>query len=174
MGWKNVKEYYDIKHIVQVTIKGICIGSSYIHDIIIIDKNSGEMIKPYTDQWAVNDDLLRYQTEMEQDPEKLKSLVTSEDSFEKNILVYTYENSKIIEEYCEELGWPNVTHSGNIMYENTYSTNKDWIIEQAIKDAELRVKMFSQQVAEYEEKLKERNSLLKEAIDDLSVLNKSN
>ena len=36
MGWKNIKEHYRIGHAVQVTDAGICIGSPYIHNIIII------------------------------------------------------------------------------------------------------------------------------------------
>lgn len=30
MGWKNVKEHYQIGHIVCVTSKGLCIGSPYV------------------------------------------------------------------------------------------------------------------------------------------------
>ncbi len=36
MGWKNVKDLYGIKHTVQMTEKGICIGSAYVHDLIVI------------------------------------------------------------------------------------------------------------------------------------------
>jgi len=38
MGWKNIKEHYRINHYVQVTEQGICIGSPYIHNIIVIGR----------------------------------------------------------------------------------------------------------------------------------------
>jgi hypothetical protein len=57
MGWKSVKEHYQIKHIVQVTDKGICVGSPYIHDVIIIGLD-GKVLK--RDREPSNDDLNRY------------------------------------------------------------------------------------------------------------------
>ena len=48
MGWKNVKEHYRIGHSVHVTEKGICIGSSYIPDIIIIAPDGTiERVEPW-------------------------------------------------------------------------------------------------------------------------------
>jgi len=36
MGWKNVKEHYRIGHSVQVTEQGVCIGSPYVHNLIVV------------------------------------------------------------------------------------------------------------------------------------------
>ena len=120
MGWKKVKEHYRIEHIVCVEDGQILIGSPYIHDIIRISP-SGVVIKSCRD----NEDLKRYMREFEQDPQKLSQLIKEPDQFEASLTVYTYEPGEVIEKQCEVLGWPNVTHDGEIMYENTFSTDKE-------------------------------------------------
>lgn len=68
MGIKKLKEKYKIEHTVCRTEKGICIGSPYIHDIIVIS-NEGKFLKKYKDGkyddgWSTNEKLKRYQEEM--------------------------------------------------------------------------------------------------------------
>ena len=82
MGWKNVKDHYRIGHIVQIKKVGgdhgdvaknaICIGSPYIHDLIVVSLD-GDILKRYSDHG--NDDLTRYMQEMEADPGVLRQLV---------------------------------------------------------------------------------------------------
>lgn len=43
MGWKNLKEHFEIRHLVHTTKEGVCIGSEYVPCIIIIDPASGTM-----------------------------------------------------------------------------------------------------------------------------------
>jgi hypothetical protein len=43
MGWKTLKEHFDIEHFVQVTKKGICIGSGFVHDLVTIDPKTGAL-----------------------------------------------------------------------------------------------------------------------------------
>lgn len=172
MGWKSVKEYYDIGHFVQVTSSGICIGSGYIHNIMIIDKNTGELIKPYSnDRWITNDDLQRYQSEMDNDPEKLKELVFREDTFEKNIPVYTFDGAEIIQEYCEELGWPNVTHTGNMMYENTHSQDVETVVKWAKREAEAIIENGKERIKEVERDLRAVKDRVHTAEQNLDKLN---
>lgn len=145
MGWKNVKEGYQIGHQVCVAEKGICIGSGYIHDLIVIGLN-GVVKKRYDS--SSNDDLRRYQQEMDADPEKLKRLVQTPDSFEISITVYTYDGGDIIEKQCEAIGWPNVTHDGDMMYENTYSPDRDVVVQWAKHNADLGIKFAQERIEE--------------------------
>lgn len=128
MGWKAIKEHYRVKHIVQVTEKGICIGSPYVHDLMIISLD-GELLKGPSG--TVNDDLVRYHQEMLEDPSKLRDLASAEDTFSTSIPVFTYRGAEIIEKQCEELGWPNITHDGAIMYEGMFSTDRGTVVEWA-------------------------------------------
>lgn len=139
MGWKSVKEHYRISHIVHVRKEGICIGSPYVSDLIVIALD-GNITK--RGDHRTNEDLTRYLAEMEADLVKLKELVSCPDSFAASIAVYTYEGAEIIEKKCETLGWPNVTHDGQLMYENTFSTDRAAIVKIAKENARLGVKAW--------------------------------
>lgn len=159
MGWKNVKEHYRIGHTVCVTNEGICIGSPYIHNIIVISIDGKMIIKPYA-KGDVNEDLARYQAEMDHDMGKLWELVNNPDTFEKSLPVYTYQGGKIIEKQCEEYGWPNVTHDGELQYENTHSSDKGKVVKWAKESCRLylplcrdRVEEKRREFIEWEERL---------------------
>ena len=149
MGWKAVKEHYKIKHIVQVTEDGICIGSPYIHDIIRISFD-GHVTK--RDRSSANDDLKRYQAEFDADPETLKRLVQSPDTFKASIPVFTYRGGQILEKFCEELGWPHVTHDGLEMYENYFSTDKAKVVAWAKRNSDSGIHIQRRNLAELEAK----------------------
>lgn len=168
MGFKKLKEHYRIGHAVCVTKAGICIGSPYIHDIIVIGMD-GEIKKRYEDG-KTNDDLLRYQKEMDADPEKLREVVQAKDIFEAAIPVYTYEGGNIIKKLCEKTGWPNVTHDGDLMYENTYSTDKHKVVKWAKENAEAGIELGQRRVEEIKADLAKMEELVKESQADLAKL----
>ena len=123
MGFLSLKKEYNIEHIVAVYDekkyggKVICIGSPYIHDIIVIDMQ-GKILR--RDDGRSNEELRRYMQEFDADPDKLRGIVTKADDFSNYITtVYIYDNGRIRKELCEEIGWPNVTTTGEMMYENT-------------------------------------------------------
>jgi len=162
MGWKNVRDHYQIEHTVQVTDAGICIGSPYIHNIIVIDMDG--VVKKRYDAGRSNEDLRRIQDAFDADPEKLKELVLSPDTFNQAITVYTYnDDGEILGKKCEELDWPNVTHDGLMMYENTFSEDKDKVVAWAKRNAELYVKMARENVASAEARLTECRGRLAKA-----------
>lgn len=167
MGWKNVKDGYQIEHQVCVTEKGICIGSGYIHDLIVIGLDG--VVKKLQDG-SSNDDLRRYQQEMDADPEKLKRLVQTPDSFEAAITVYTYDGGDIIEKQCETLGWPNVTHDGDMMYENTYSPDRDVVVQWAKRNTDLGIKFAQERIEEAKASLIELEASLVKVKEDRAKL----
>jgi ribosomal protein L7/L12 len=170
VGWKNVKEAYNIGHIVCVSEGMICIGSPYIHDIIKIDMD-GKIVKEYGESWGQsNEDLMRYQTEMKADPAKLKALIAKPDTFNKSIPVYTYDGAEILEKQCEETGWPNCTHDGLVMYENMYSTKKAEVIKWAKKNAKSGIQFWKDSIERAEKELEEKRGYLKEHEEELKEL----
>jgi len=166
MGHKKLKEHYRIGHTVCVTDKGICIGSPYIHDLIVISPD-GKIIKADDGH---NKDLKRYTDEMKADPEKLREIVEAQDVFEADIPVYTYDGGEIIEKLCEKPGWPNVTHDGDMMYENTYSTDKCLVVKWAKTNAALGVQRKQERVEESKAELVKFEVLVKESQSDLAKL----
>ncbi|MBK6616599.1 hypothetical protein [Ottowia sp.] len=167
MGWKSVKEHYRIGHSVQVTDAGICIGSAYIHNIMVVSKE-GVLTKRYADRG--NDDLARYQREMDADPELLRRLAGAEDKFSASITVYTYEGGSVVAKQCEEIGWPNVTHDGVMMYENAFSTDKEQAALWAAANARAGVRLYGRQIASAELELADLRKREQQARDDLRKL----
>lgn len=164
MGWNNVKKAYKIKHNVCVTEHGICIGSGYIHDIIVIGLD-GVIKKPYIER--SNQDLARYMQEMTSDLAALKRLIESPDVFDQSITVFTYDSETfdIIEKQCEKLGWPNVTHDGEMMYENTFSADRSVIVETAKRNIAAWIKSLTESRARKAEEMVE----IDKTLDALSV-----
>lgn len=168
MGWKAVKEHYRVTHIVQVTDAGICIGSPYIHDLIVISPE-GEITK--SSDSTVNADLVRYQNEMKADPGKLRELVAAKDDFATSIPVFTYRGAEILEKMCEEPGWPNVTHDGDIMYENMFSADRTKVVEWARSNCLAGIRFWRDDVLpDRREKLAEAERELAKRLADAEAL----
>ena len=170
MGHKTLKEHYRITHMVQVTDNGICIGSPYIHNLIVVSRD-GVLQKAKHDFTRSNADLTRYMAEMQADPAKLREVVQAPDQFAAAVTVYTYEGGSIIEKLCEVPGWPNVTHDGAIMYENTYSTDRAKMVAWAKDNAQAGVDMWTRQIEQDKAKLAQSESYRQEAAADLAKLN---
>lgn len=103
---------------------------------------------------------MRYQREMDAAPDLLRQLVQCPDSFATAIKVYTYAGGEVIEKTCESLGWPNVTHDGCMMYENTYTPDKKQAVFWAKRDADIGIKFALQSVENAETALSDARSEL--------------
>jgi hypothetical protein len=173
MGWKNVKNHYDINnHTVHVVDNKICIGSSLCSQIIVIDGN-GQFVKRL--QSLNNEDLVRYQRQMNADMDMLHKLIQEEDQFDEAITVYTHSNGVVLEKKCEQLGHLNVTHDGCLMYDNRFSTDIDEVIEWAKKATERNIRNFKEYVADAEKKLRDLREILasdEKALADLNNLSR--
>lgn len=162
MGWKRVKEQYQISHIVHVTNEGICIGSSFITNAIIISMN-GKIIKRYCD--GHNEELMRYQREMDADPDLLEFMVKVPDRFEKHIPVFTHIKGQIVEKQCESVGWPNTTHDGELMYQNCFSPDLHTMVRLAEQHIAATTAHLKIRIADTEELLTELKGRLNANID---------
>lgn len=168
MAWKNLKDHYRIGHIVQIRDGIIGIGSSYVFDLIRVTfdgkvswGNMGE---------SRNDDLARYYAEMTADLAKVKELIDTPDTFSASLPVWTYDESEIQEKQCEAYGWPNVTHDGQMMYQNTFSPDRDKVIEWAKRNAACGVKSYKRMVKEAEARLAQTQQWLTESQAHLAKL----
>lgn len=168
MGYKNIKEHFRVGHIVHVRNEGICIGSPYVSDLIIIGRNG--VIKKGRDS-AVNEDINRYQSEMQADPAKVRALIEAPDTFTASLPVYTYEGGKVVLHHCEQYGWPNVTHAGALMYENTFSPSRAWIAKRAKNNAQYGIEAMEARIVEIEAQLAINRAQLAEYQADLAALN---
>jgi hypothetical protein len=150
MGWKNVKDHYRIGHMVCVTSEGICIGSAYIHNLIVISLE-GNVIKRYDER--SNEELRRYQAELDADPALLRKLVSTADTFAQSLRVFTYDDGLVLEKQCEAVGWPHVTHDGCQQHDNTYFAERAAAERAARQDAELHIRFKRQLIGQREEEI---------------------
>lgn len=140
MGWKKFKERFGIKHIVQIADGRITIGSGYISDLASVHIASGKVfhkqgwessLKEYAALWAAS-------------PEEIKALLDEPDQFEKSTPVYIVSDATVLEEQCEEFGYPNITHSGRLMYENTSFLSREKADNYALCALTYRIDAWSQ------------------------------
>ena len=163
MGWKALKEHFGIKHIVQTTEKGVCIGTGYVHDLAVIDPLTGKVSENPTFRHFLKE---TYPSLLEASAEEIVRLLGTQDSFSSSIPVYTYRGGEIIEKQCETPGWPNVTHDGCVMYENMYSTDRIKVALWAKRNAYLGVKYGREAVNDAESELyRKKLRLTKEEAD---------
>ncbi|WP_315922409.1 hypothetical protein [Mesorhizobium sp. SP-1A] len=154
MGWKAIKEHYEIKHNVHVRGGLITIGSAYVPDIIAFDFE-GKIHKKDDLFVREGNELDRVYKALVSDPELLLKLIRQEDVFERSIRVYSYEGAEITEHFCEELGWPNLTHDGQMMYNNRFTTDRNEAIEWALEDAESAVEWEDKRLGDLQKEIEE-------------------
>lgn len=171
MSWKNIKDHYNIGHIVQIREGRICIGSSYVSDLIRVTFD-GQVSWGNLGRGS-NADLCRYYDEMMADLKKVKKLIETPDSFAISLPVYTYDGGQILEKQCEAYGYPNVTHDGMLMYENTFSADQKQVIAWAKRNAFCGVKNWRRRIAEAGKALEEKRECLARKEADLAALESS-
>ena len=151
MGWKNIKQHYSILHIVHVRDDKILIGSPYVSDLLSIDQDCN-VIRPHT-HLGEGGDLTRIRRAMEGDRKKLRELMVTPDTFGELMTVYTFEDDRIIEKQCEEIGFPNVTTDGELMYDNSHFAKREQAIRHAKRNAAAIVSSISENVERREAEL---------------------
>lgn len=170
MGWKRFKEHYRIGHLVHVDAHGFCISSELAQYLIVVNLE-GRITKRYgTDGWGKNEDLLRYQKEIDADPELCRRLLMEPDVFSQSLPVWTFNGGDIIEKQCEEYGWPNCTHDGEMMYDNRHFKTREEAVKEAIEEAESGLRFSMTQVKIESERLNNFATFMDRCRKDLNKL----
>jgi hypothetical protein len=181
MGIKAIREKYKIEHLVQNRDNVICIGSGYIHDIIVISFD-GKIIKKYkngvyNDGWSTNENLKRYQEEMIIDEEngELKKLIDLKDDFKVLLPIFTVDDGVLIETFCEKYDFPNTTIEGYLIYENTFFKTREEAIDYGLRDCKSYIKILEEGKQELEEEISKKNeriNMFQKRLVDLETLSK--
>lgn len=127
MGHKVLKEYYDIKYIVAIYNKEglgpcVCIGSCYVHDLVAISIKDCKIKYSCIVKPGENSEIGQLAARIAEDAKTgvIRALLDEPDTFARSLPVFTTDKWAVKAAFCEEYGWPNTTHDGEIMYENTY------------------------------------------------------
>lgn len=118
MGIKLLKEKFGIKHIVCRDGENICIGSSYVTDLITISP-SGKVSKHSWISDNDSDEIGRLYSRLK-NCDELVQIMNTPDLFGTLTDVWTEKNGHVVKKQCEKTGWPNITTDGIIMYNNEF------------------------------------------------------
>lgn len=143
MGFKRFAEYFKIdpkRHIVQVCDQRIMIGSGYIHDLAVVDMHTG--ILTLKSGWASAFEC--YPELTGASSSLVLSVIGEPDEFSNSIPVFISSDGQVHEDFCEVFGYPHVTHTGRLMYENTSFLCKDKALNHAIGSLTYRVESWKQ------------------------------
>lgn len=169
MGWKTLKKKFSIDGTISIEGDELHVGSGLITSLVVVNLKTG-----YVRESAVfagsNGD--RFKTLLTASKEDILSSLEAKDVFEKSIPIYRYENDVIIEELCENPSYPHNTHSGLLIYENTFSTDKEKIIERAKRELDAGISMASKTLVKAQREIKELQAYIDEMTQQRESLDK--
>lgn len=142
----------------------ICVGSPLCHDLISVDKKTlnlryaldysrkgRESLLNKSDSKGENELLFIWDKLQELiDNNEIHDIINGNDILENPLPIYTVEDGKLIETFTDCYGYPNVTISGEIMYENTFFKTKEEAIKDGIEECEYYVKHLNDKINEFE------------------------
>ena len=166
MGWKLFKQHYGIEANVEIEKGLVCIGTGYI-DLLKVSMD-GQI--EYAHQMGTDHKIYLVQQAIKADPETAARLLKAEDTFERSIRVYTYEGAEILEKFCEEEGYPNVTHDGLMMYVREFSSDRNEIIQRALTVAKANAHGVCEAIGNVEKNLLELKSAQEKYDDQTAIL----
>jgi len=157
MGWKNVREHYGIGHIVKMVDGTVHIGSQLVGSLVTVTPEGHVEVNR---TFSGSADLVRYRELIDADPALFRDLMARPDVFSASIPVYTWSDGQIVEKACEKFGWPNVTHDGELMYENSFFLDRREALRHAIEDAKATREAHERIVLEKRRDLADREAML--------------
>jgi uncharacterized Zn finger protein (UPF0148 family) len=159
VGWKNIKERFGIAHIVFVEDVRMKVGSGDVRGLIEIDMNTGVVV--VDPAWPEMKH--KYRDLFDATPEEILALVAKPDTFESSLPVFTYRGAEIIEKACEQYGWPNATHDGEVQYDNTHSADRATVVAWAKQSAAAEVAWLAERLERARQEAREIEERLKAA-----------
>jgi hypothetical protein len=168
MGIKLIKEQFRIHHIAHIDAGLFHIGSPFISTILSFNID-GELV--YGAENLANKDLVRYNNEISENKALFKQLWEQADPQKGDIGVFwVSDDCSISEDTCDEFGWPNTTHSGALMYENTHFKTKREAAERGIRDVEAGIRSFKSNINEARQTIARCESAIAEGEKNLNLL----
>lgn len=160
----------DTKYTVGGAEDYIFIGSPLCHDLISVDKKTMR-IKYALDTWHKGKESVKHNDELFFIWEQLERLIVSgeivdiingNDEIENPLPVYYYKKGEVHKTFTDAYGWPNVTISGELMYNNTYFKTFEEAKASGIQETTHFIEMLKEQIEEKKHELAKREAKLKE------------
>lgn len=148
----------------------ICIGSPLCSDLISVDKKTLN-VKYALDTWRKGRESLEEKSNSKGENEllfiwdklheliengEINDIINGDDILIIPLPIYTVKDGKLIETFTDAYGYPNVTISGELMYENEYFKTKLEAIKDGIKEYEYFEKHLKEQIIESEKEISKK------------------
>tara|TARA_R110001592_G_scaffold211135_2_gene462855 strand:- start:2044 stop:2580 length:537 start_codon:yes stop_codon:yes gene_type:complete len=148
MGVQLIKKHFSIEHIVHRIGDNIFIGSPYISQMLKFNLK-GVLIEG-ADRLGRNDELKGYVKNISANMNVFTELAKKPDPINNRVPIFCFAEDEvtIIETHCECAGWPNTTHEGQLMYENSHFADKEKAIRHGISNAKAGVSIFKRRMDE--------------------------
>jgi len=144
--------------------KKICVGSPLCSDLIHVYKDTFVLVYAL-DTWKEGRDSLVRKGEKNNEllfiwdtladlirSGEIRDIIQGNDTIENPIPVFTVERGNLVEEVTDTFGYPNITHAGNMMYDNTHFKTKEEAIRYGISEETYGLKWAREKVEELDNK----------------------
>lgn len=145
----------------------ICIGSPMCSTIVTMDKKT-YALKYAADAFnqgraALNNDKLVFIWDKLRDladSGEIKDIIDGDDELDVCLPVFTVDDGIVRETVTDCYGWPNVTISGELMYDNTWFKTREGAIAYGIEDMGYGIRATRESIERLEKELSERKTRL--------------
>lgn len=160
MKARLLKKILETERTVHWSDGKVCIASSLCHDIISYNPET-KVLRYALDAFGKGRESIRSE-ELELIWDKMEKVISDgtineiingNDEIENPIPVFEAHYGEVFEELTDKIGWPNVTHTGKIMYNNTHFATREEAVRVSIKEAECAINNRLEMVEEYKSKL---------------------
>lgn len=156
MGWRSVKDYFNIEYIVHINKAGnLCVGTLSRTELITVSP-SGKLLKRYEGNQSP---LIQIQENFECQKLKLSSLFNKEDKTDCDAQVFYFDEDGLHEDTYIFGAAPIVTTSGRLLTENFYLNISD-ALREAIKSTKRRNELLKQKLSNTKVELEANKNLL--------------
>ena len=136
-------------YLVHYSGNKVCIGSGYISELITVDGTTLNLrcsLIPNNRSALRHDELEFIWDKLEEliKNGKMRDIINGNDPTDDMIPVYSVDEGELIEEYTDKIEWPNITHTGKLIYQNTHFTNKKDALKNGIKNHNLHIEYINE------------------------------
>lgn len=160
--------------------KGVCIGSPLCHDLLFVDAETLNLRYALDSFHEGRKSVAgRSNSELEFIWDKLAELIMSgkikeiireDDKLDNPIPVYYEKDGHILTAFTDKPGYPNVTSSGILMYENTHFVKIEDAVKHGIAEVAAGVEIYGCRLSEIHNELREFTGKHREAQEQLQGL----
>lgn len=169
MGLKTIKQRYKTEGmIIHVVGEDVAFGTPLAPTVLLVSPR-GEILQSAASlRMKCYDDI---EERLRQDPNEFVRCLEAEEEYGDLQTVFSFKNGKIVEQQTDNIGWPNTTIDGELMYENSHFETRAACIENAKANLKAAVRSGIERVRRLSDDLAREEKSLCQSWEQLETLN---